>query len=77
MRRKISVKITLNPSDPFDSEIVQALEKEKNRAGFIRKAVFCYIRGLGVTQPARPIPPPERTEKDKLLDTKLSKLVEL
>jgi hypothetical protein len=76
MKNKLSVKVTLNSNDPFDSEILRAIEKEKNRAGFFRKAVFCYIRGLGQTQPVASSPPTGRTEKDREINDKLSKLTE-
>lgn len=77
MRNKIAVKITLNRDDPFDSEIIRALEKEKNRAGFLRKAVFCYIRGLApAPQPIAAAAPSAKTEKDRKINDKLSKLAE-
>ena len=75
MKNKLSVKVTLNGNDPFDSEIIRAIEKEKNRAGFFRKAVFCYIRGLGQINPGTPSPP-RRTEKDREINDKLAKLAE-
>jgi hypothetical protein len=76
MGNKVSVKVTLNGNDPFDSEIIHAIEKEKNRAGFFRKAVFCYVRGLGHPHPVESSPPPGRTEKDREINDKLSKLTE-
>lgn len=76
MRNKLSVKVTLNGNDPFDCEIIRALEKERNRAGFFRKAVFCYIRGLVQPQPAVSLPLPGRAEKDRQINDKLSKLAE-
>lgn len=77
MSRKIAVKVTLNTNDPFDSEIIRALEGERNRAGFFRKAVFCYIRGLGTQQPAMPGPGPAKTEKERLINDKLARLTDL
>jgi hypothetical protein len=77
MKNKIAVKITLKSTDPFDSEIIQALEREKNKAAFIRKAVFCYIKGPGAQPAAASQPRTKTTEKDKDLNNKLSKLMDL
>jgi hypothetical protein len=76
MGNKLSVKVTLNGDDPFDAEIIQALEKEKNRAGFFRKAVFCFIRGLGGSQPVISAAPTANREKDREINKKLSKLTD-
>jgi hypothetical protein len=76
MRNKLSVKVTLNSNDPFDSEIIQVVEKEKNRAGFFRKAVFCYIRGLGQPQPVSSPSPPGGNQKDTEINEKISKLTD-
>ncbi len=46
MANKLVVKVTFKENDPFDSEVINALSQEKNKAGFVRKAVFCYVKGL-------------------------------
>jgi hypothetical protein len=71
------VKLTLSATDPFDSEIILVLEKEKNKAGYIRKAVFCYIKGLGIQQVNTQHASPKPKERDRALDNKLSKLTDL
>jgi hypothetical protein len=77
MKNKESVKLTLRASDPFDQEIIQALAKEKNKAAFIRKAAFCYIRGLASQSGSVHQTQPKAKEKDHELNNKLSKLADL
>jgi len=76
MGNKLSVKVTFNDGDPFDSDIIPVLMKEKNKAGFLRKAVFCFIRGLGAPQPNIAVSQPNKVEKDREINDKLSKLTD-
>ena len=77
MKNRIAVKVTLNVTDPFDNEIIQVLDREKNKAGFIRKATFCYIKGLGAQSVVFPETQLISTARDKELTNKLSKLADL
>jgi hypothetical protein len=75
MGNKMAVKVTFNSDDPFDAEIIPALVKEKNKAGFIRKALFCFIRALGA-HPSVSAEPARNAERDKELNKRLSKLTD-
>ena len=76
MKNKMSVKVTFNDNDPFDAEIIPFLLKEKNRAGFLRKAVFCFVRGLALPQAPVSVSSTGQGKKDREINEKLSKLTD-
>ena len=77
MKSRMAVKVTFKPGDPFDTEIINVLEHEKNKAGFIRKAVFCFIRGLETKNGPVVLKPREDSEQETAINKKISKLTEI
>lgn len=76
MKNRMSVKVTFNYKDPFDAEIIPILLKETNRAGFLRKAVFCFVRGLGMPQTQVPVLSDGQSKKERQINEKLAKLTD-
>lgn len=87
---KLTVKVTFSIKDPMDAEVIPVLMGQKKRAGFIRTAVFCYVKGVS----SRRDPPspqqtsatahapkrasqPKQPELDAKLDAKVSMLEKL
>jgi len=61
---KMSVKITLNPENPFEAKLIARLKVEKNMAGAIKVLAYerLVIQDLqGVITTARVIAEPEST----------------
>ena len=75
MANKLAVKVIFNDHDPFDAKIIPVLMNEKNKAGFVRKAVFCFIRSLAATS-NNPAFPAIKKDKDHAINEKLSKLTD-
>ena len=73
MKGKLTVKVTFRASDPFDADIIGVLQDEKNKSAYIRKALFCFIRGMGQSQSSS-LPDAKPVQKDRELNEKLSKL---
>jgi len=86
---KLTVKVTFSSKDPMDAEVIPVLREQKKKAGFIRTAVFCYVKGVSPRRDALPpntprgtdIPKatlePQHPETDSKLDSKVSMLDKL
>jgi len=72
--KKLSVKITFSGLNPIDAEIIPILMAKRKKCGFIRLAIYSYIKGLtNNTFVAQRQP----TEEDLKLRRKISKLEDL
>ena len=72
--KKLTVKITLSDLNPMDAEIIPIIMGQERKSGFIRLALYSYIKGLdnqAVTSKRLP------TEEDMKLRSKISKLEDL
>lgn len=69
--KKLTVKITLSDLNPMDAKIIPIIMGQKRKSGFIRLALYSYIKGLD-NQAMPPKRPP--TEEDQKLRSKISKL---
>lgn len=72
--KKLSVKITFSSLNPIDAEIIPVLTAKRKKCGFIRLAIYSYIKGLdnnAFTAKRQP------TEEDLKLRSKISKLEDL
>lgn len=51
---KLSVRVTLNPNNPFEARLIQRLQHEKNKAGAIKVLAYerLVIEGLQLTTAA-------------------------
>jgi len=74
---KLTVKVTFSSKDFMDAEAIPVLMKQKKRAGFIRTAVFCYIKGYTRTYETTVIADPQKAERNDKLDSKVSMLAKL
>lgn len=74
---KITVKVTFSGIDPFDAEVIPVLKGQKKKAGFIRTAVFCYVKGLNSRNGEAAAEKPRLAEEDLKLGKKISKLEDL
>lgn len=72
--KKLTVKITLSDLNPMDAKIIPIIMGQKRKSGFLRLALYSYIKGLD-NQAVPPKQPP--TEEDKKLRSKISKLENL
>ncbi len=80
MANKLVIKVTFKENDPFDSEVIDTLSKEKNKAGFVRKAVFCYLKGLRGNHSVHTEPDQQgapASGANEGINKKLTKLVDL
>ena len=72
--KKLSVKITFSSLNPMDAEIIPILMAKRKKCGFIRLALYSYIKGLdNQVVPSKRQP----TEEDLKLRSKISKLEDL
>jgi len=59
---KLTVKVTFSSKDPMDAEVIPVLREQKKKAGFIRTAVFCYVKGVSPRRDALPPQSPHTAE---------------
>lgn len=72
--KKLTVKITFSGLNPIDAEIIPVLMEKKKKCGFIRLAIYSYIKGLDTNAfPSKR----QSTEEDLKLRSKMSKLEDL
>ena len=50
-RKTLVVKVTFSSLNTIDAEIIPILEKQRNKASYVRKAIFCHIKGLPNKRP--------------------------
>jgi len=86
---KLTVKVTFSSKDPMDVEVIPVLKEQTKRAGFIRTAVFCYVKGVSTCRDALPSNTPrvadipkatshhQQPETEAKLDSKVSMLDKL
>lgn len=72
--KKLSVKITFSSLNPIDAEIIPVLMAKRKKCGFIRLAIYSYIKGLDNNALAAKRQP---TEEDLKLRSKMAKLEDL
>ena len=72
--KKLTGKITFSSLNPIDAEIIPVLMAKRKKCGFIRLAIYSYIKGLdNQVVPSKRQP----TEEDLKLRSKISKLEDL
>jgi hypothetical protein len=48
---KLIIKVTLNPDDPVEAELISILKDKKNRAEHLKMAALHFWKILGKTEP--------------------------
>ncbi|OGP25127.1 MAG: hypothetical protein A2X99_10795 [Deltaproteobacteria bacterium GWB2_55_19] len=56
-RKTLVVKVTFSSLNTIDAEIIPILEKQRNKASYVRKAIFCHIKGLPNKRPGEDLNP--------------------
>lgn len=62
-RKALVVKVTFSSLNTIDAEIIPVLERQRNKASYVRKAIFCHIKGLSNKRPDEDIKPSTTTHK--------------
>ena len=56
-RKTLVVKVTFSSLNTIDAEIIPILEKQMNKSSYVRKAIFCHIKGLPNKRPGEDLNP--------------------
>lgn len=63
MKQKVYLKITLNPEDPDDLELINELLKHRKKGTYMKYAALLYLRGIKRKSNTQESPPVSAVEK--------------